>query len=444
LISLLALATTSTPSSLDALPSSRLDDSLRCHLGAYTLADGRALSINGDNGALRSLQYTIGSQEFGSLTQTQSGAFASDLVSIMFKPCAEGELTLTVANTLQKAFKVKLIERETSFVSEGIRLHGKLVTPAHRPTAAIAVWVEGSNNNPSTDDATWQYELARRGIGVFLYDKRGTGTSAGAPTSNFELRARDTAAAVREVRRLAPGIQRVGVIGASQGGWVTPLTSTMVRLDFIINAFSMAESPIEQDKAVVELQIRSAGFGDDVLSQARELTTITQRIVASNLVETPDLDAAFKDLEAFKARHVDAPWLSAIEPRSYTGLFLRFSTNDIKTNGPALAQGLVFDFQPRHLIEQAHVRQLWLLAGKDQQAPSAGTQRVLRDIQQHRRNISVAVFPDADHGLVEPLALSGRRAIGFSARQFDIAADWITYNRRPRSLSVETSSNTKP
>jgi uncharacterized protein len=290
----------------------------------------------------------------------------------------------------------------------------------------LAVWIEGSNNNPSTDDTVWQYELARRGVAVFVYDKRGTGASTGAPTSDFHARARDTAAAITEARRLAPGIGRVGVIGGSQGGWVAPLTATLVPLDFVVAAFAMAEGPIAQDQALVAQQIREARFDEHIQVEAKELTAITEKIVRSNL---RDAFVGLAELDAFKSKFAGAQWLNAIEPRSYTGLFLKFSAEEIKTNGPALAQGLTFDYEPRPVIEAIKPRQLWLLGGSDRQAPNAGTQSILRQIQQKRPNIAVVVFPKADHGLIESTRTSNGVAMAYSAKLFDLTADWIKHTK---------------
>ena len=362
---------------------------------------------------------------FGALQQGAGGAYLGGALAIQFEPCGVGTLKLTQGQVREQGVQLRLVEKASSFTSDGIQLHGKLVLPPGGRATSMAVWIEGSNNNPSTDDTVWQYELARRGVAVFVYDKRGTGASAGAPSADFQARARDTAAAVREARRLAPGIRRVGVIGASQGGWVAPLTATLVRLDFVIAAFAMAESPIAQDQALVVQQVRDAGFDEAALLQAKALTAITERIVRTNLQE------GFAELDAFKAQHANAPWLSAIQPRSYTGLFLKFTSDEIKTNGPAMAQGLRFDYEPRPVIEAIKPRQLWLLGGSDRQAPNAGTQTILRQLQLQGRNIAVVVFPKADHGLIEATQTADGVAMAYTAKLFDVAADWIKDQKLP-------------
>ncbi len=420
----LAAAVASTPP-LDAVPQTRLDPALRCRLGAYALRNGRFVSITGHGGHPRDLQYTLSTGEFRRLREGADGAYVAGALTIAFESCAAGRLRLTRGRSVEQGVRLPLAETETSFSSGGVTLHGKLVMTRRERPKALAVWIDGSNNDPSTDDAVWQYELARRGVAVFVYDKRGTGASAGALSADFQVRARDTAAAVIEARRLAPGVREVGVIGSSQGGWVAPLTATLTPLDFVIPAFAMAEGPIAQDRQVVEDQLRQAGFKDEDLAKARALTALTERVVRSNFRD------GFADLDAFRAQHAGEPWLKAIQPRSYTGILLTMSSADAMASGPAASQGLSFTYEPRPVIETIKPRQLWLLGGSDHQAPNAGTQAILRQMQLKRPDLDVVVFPKADHGLIERSKTAEGTATAYAARLFDITAAWIKDGRLP-------------
>lgn len=410
---------------LDATPTTKLGEDLHCLLGVYAFPDQRYVVVTGHDGHPRDLQYTLSNGVFGSMRAMPSGVYSTQSFTVAFSRCEAGALTLTRGGVSERGTRMRLTERRTGFASDGVSLRGKLVLPEGGSASAMAIWIEGSNNDPSTDDAVWPYELARRGVAVFVYDKRGTGASSGAQTLDF-LRARDTAAAIAEARRLAPGIRHVGVIGGSQGGWVAPLVAKLVPLDFVIEAYALADGPIAQDQALVEQQLLAAGHDEIALAQARQLTAITERVVRSNLEDGLD------ELDEFKREHAGAPWLAAILPRSYTGVLLQFSANDLRAIGPAAAQGLSFDYDPRPVIESIAPRQLWLLAGSDRQAPNAATQRILREIQRSRSDLSVVVFPRADHGLVEPVATRDGAAIAYSPGVFDIAATWITTDRLPQ------------
>ena len=215
------------------------------------------------------------------------------------------------------------------------------------------------------------------------------------------------------------------MLGGSQGGWVAPLAATLTPLDFVIPAFAMAEGPVAQDREVVEDQLRQAGFPEADLAKAATLTALTARIVRSNFQE------GFAELDVFRAQHAGEPWLKTIQPRSYTGILLTLSSADAKAGGAAASQGLSFTYEPRPVIEAIKPRQLWLLGGGDRQAPSAGTQAILRELQARRRNVSVVVFPKADHGLIERTKTAEATTSAYSAGLFDITADWIKTGRLP-------------
>ena len=332
------------PVQLDTATQTHMKADVRCLLGVYALPEGASIIITGAGGKPRTLQYTYSDGRFGTVIEGADGAYAGVTLSIRFEPCRNGRMTLTHSGIVAVGTHRPLVEQETTFISDGVPLHGKLVLPADGRVTSAAVWVEGSNNDPSSDDNVWQYALAHRGIATFVYDKRGAVASGGMLSADFHARARDTAAAVRTARKLAPGVRRIGVIGGSQGGWVAPLTATLVRVDFVIVAFATAESPIAQDREVVEQQVRQAGFDAAALGQAKALTAITERIVRSNMRH------GFTDLDAFKTSHLDAAWLNAIQPRSYAGIFLKLSTADLKSAGPALAHGITFDFEPWPVI----------------------------------------------------------------------------------------------
>jgi pimeloyl-ACP methyl ester carboxylesterase len=424
---IVALAAATPPAGMDAVVKTRLDPDLRCRLGTYALPGGRFLSITGSNGAPRDLRYGRSDGGLGRLVETD-GAYVSSgqpRLTLRFDTCESGLVRVEDGSSTQLGRRTPLVVRETVFRSGDVDLHGKLVLPpgGAARTKAMAVWIGGSNNDPDTDDAGWQFELARRGVGFFVYDKRGTGASGGALTANFHLRAADTVAAVREARRLAPGIEKIGVIGVSQGGWVAPLAATLTPLDFVVPAFALAEGPPAQDRAVVQDQLRRAGFDDGVLRKADEVTAATERVVRSNFTD------GFETLEALKLKYAGEPWVAAIQPRSYTGVLLRVTSAEARASGPALSQGLDFNFEPRPVIEAIKPRQLWLLGGGDRQAPSPSTVLVLRDIQRGRPDLDVIVFPQADHGLIEKFQGPTGETSSYSPGLFDLLASWILTGR---------------
>jgi hypothetical protein len=106
-----------------------------------------------------------------------------------------------------------------------VTLSGCLYRPQGSARFPVLVMVAGSGDAPFAADVYTRLHaraLAQRGIAVFAFDKRGVGSSEGAPTgTDFKQRADDVAAALRFVRAL-PMTSRIAVWGVSQAGWVIP------------------------------------------------------------------------------------------------------------------------------------------------------------------------------------------------------------------------------
>jgi len=119
------------------------------------------------------------------------------------------------------------------FKSGRITLEGTVYKPEH-PYAAI-VLVHGSGQERRMDGMA--LVLAEHGLAVLTYDKRGVGKSGGIyagpeigtnniDSANLELLAADASAASKELLTHLAGKHIIlGLLGASQAGWVIPLSA---------------------------------------------------------------------------------------------------------------------------------------------------------------------------------------------------------------------------
>lgn len=129
-------------------------------------------------------------------------------------------------------------QHNVSFINQGVTLRGTLYIPNKTPFAA-AVWVDGAGEtrrNPGLGQL-----LARRGLALLTYDKRGVGESGGiyagpqvgtnnVSRENLILLAGDAAAALQSLRSES-GLRGLptGFIGGSQAGWIVPLAAVKNR-----------------------------------------------------------------------------------------------------------------------------------------------------------------------------------------------------------------------
>jgi pimeloyl-ACP methyl ester carboxylesterase len=160
------------------------------------------------------------------------------------------------------------------------RLSYQLDWPDRRGRVPAVVIGHGSGRATKEHCRWLAAGFLERGFATLCYDKRGVGQSTGEYTSvgprnserMFDLLAQDMAEGVRFLRS-QPGIDdaRIGLVGASQAGWIIPLAATRTRPAFMIilsgPTVSVGEEIFYSD--LVEQTTRPLSVAD------RELTTFS-------------------------------------------------------------------------------------------------------------------------------------------------------------------------
>ena len=408
----------------------------RCSLGAWELPDGALFAVRQREGETLRVVFLDGRSP--AVYPRDDGRYVSEAVGadgrtpsavLHTSTCGEDHLSLAVdGGEPQTARRVPLEQRDTSFAGGDVQLAGRLVLPPGGATVPIAVLVHGSERDSALDGSHWQFLLPARGIGAFVYDKRGTGRSGGDYTQDFEVLAADANAAAAEARRLAGArAGEVGYFGGSQGGWVAPLAALRGRGDFVIAAYGLAESPLAEDREEVLLGLREAGFADAATRRkALEVTAATGAVMASRFTE------GFDAVAAVKAKYGGEPWFDALEGE-FTGTFVRYPAWVLRALGPRLDVGTSWSYEPVPTLEAVAVPHLWVLAGDDHEAPSDTTLAILREVQRRRPNLDVARFPAADHGMLVTRRSADGKELGrdYAAGYHDLVLGWL----RTRSLA---------
>lgn len=396
-----------------------------CHIGIYRLSDGSDVDIAPSDAGKFRWRRKDGTS--GALSPAATGGWSSTLgwterpdgKQVSFSGCDTGEIRF---NGLSGR-RIALDMAETRFQSQGIDLAGRLVMPKGSGPVPIVVLVHGSENFSARDFYALQRLFPSEGIGTFVYDKRGTGESGGDYSQDYHLLARDAVAALDEARRLAgTRAGKTGFQGSSQGGWVAPLAATMTRADFIIVGYGLAVSPVEEDREAIELDMSRHGYGPDVVKQALEIADATEAILASGF------KSGFEHLEAVRAKYGKQPWFKFVHG-NFTFLMLELPEAQVREQGPELLAGLPLHYDPMPVLRSLDTRQLWILGEDDLDAPSAETLRRLRALAAHGKPIEVAVFPHAEHGMLEyetaadGTRISTRNPDGYFAMMRDFILD---------------------
>jgi dienelactone hydrolase len=124
--------------------------------------------------------------------------------------------------------------QDVKFESQGVTLAGSILRPKN-PFAAVVI-VHGSD--PVKREMEFAKRLAKEGIAVLTYDKRGVGESGGVyvgpsvgtnniDSTNLNLLSSDANEAVKTLRtNLKDKKTQIGLVGFSQAGWIIPLTAS--------------------------------------------------------------------------------------------------------------------------------------------------------------------------------------------------------------------------
>jgi pimeloyl-ACP methyl ester carboxylesterase len=371
-----------------------------CLVGAWRLASGKTLDISPGAEGLRWRMFdgTTG-KLFGmsSIWHSMRG-WTGDLDGhrIDGVGCAEGRIAFDGA----EARRVRLDISDTAFdsaTSEGerIRLAGRLVLPEGEGPFPVVVLVQGSEAASAVGSNGLQRLLPAEGVGVFVYDKRGTGLSSGRYTQDFDLLAADATAALAEARRLAGDrVNRAGYFGMSMGGWVAPLAASRSNADFVIVASGLAISPLEQNRAQIVYEMEEIGHGEAEIAMAMEIAEAGERILLSGFTR------GFTEFDEVRARYRSEPWYGDVRG-NYLYLMMPLTGDRLKARENSFKLGTPWLYDPMTVLSASTAPQLWLLAEEDIKTPSAETARRIESLRARGLPFTAVMFPNAGHAILE-------------------------------------------
>ena len=371
----------------------------RCVVGTYLLENGTDIDIGPGDG--EKLRWRRKDGTTGELAKDKEGAWISsfgwtgrpDGKRASFASCTASQRTLTFDGVAGK--KLELKEIDTRFAGAGAILSGRLTLPPGSGRIPIVVLVHGAERSSALDSYSLQRQFASEGIGVFAYDKRGTGISGGRYTQNYLLLANDAIAAMREAKRLAgTRTGRVGYQAGSQGGWVAPLAARIEPVDFLVVGFGLAVSPLDEDREAIAFDMERSGFDPEIKAKAMRVADAAAGILLSDFTE------GYEALERVRREYSAEPWFKHVRG-NVTWYLLATPVDEIRREGPRLLAGIPMQYDPLPVLENLSVPQLWIFGGQDRDAPPGETLRRLSRLKTTGRPITTAVYPLADHGIYE-------------------------------------------
>jgi dienelactone hydrolase len=402
-------------------------DTKDCHIGSYRLVDGTAVDIAPSDGG--TLRWRMFSDETGQLHPRKGGNWIStygwttrpDGKAVSFSDCGKGEIGFGGKTGKRIAFDI----RNTIFRSDGVKLAGRLVMPQGKAKVPVVVLVHGSEHDSALDSYALQRIFPAEGIGAFVFDKRGTRSSGGTYTQDFDVLANDVVTAMKEAKRLAGArVSRIGYQGGSEAGWVVPLAVNRAPVDFAIVSFGLAVTVLEEDQESVALDMHFHHRSAEDTKKALELARAGEHVVETGGKEGYD---AF---DALRRKYKTKPWYKDVHG-DFLFFVLPLTRAQIDEQARKLLFHTPFRYEPMPALRASITPQLLVLGSDDLEAPSAETSARIQSLIADGKNYTLADYPGAEHGMTQyELDVKGERiSTRYAPGYFRMMADFIRNGR---------------
>ena len=325
-------------------------------------------------------------------------------------------------------------EEQVTFRNGDVVLSGTLLLPAADGPQPAIVLGHGSgaqDRNGYIGNIRFMADhLARHGIAVLTYDKRGSGRSTGDwSTASFSDLASDLIAGIRLLRSRPDIIaSQVGAGGSSQVGWVVAKAVTQapdIPFVMLTGAGGSGFSVEQQNLYNTEVEMRAAQVSEDRIARALEL----QRLFFDMLRRGEGADARDYD-EAVLAARQDSTLANWIFPTS--------GEVDWR-NRSAWYTALEVSFDPLPAWRDYKGAVLGMFGDLDAQTPVASVVPLFTDALMSRKSsdFTVTVFANASHLMMEATRASDDeldRLTRMVPGYFDFASEWLLgrLSRMPR------------
>lgn len=332
------------------------------------------------------------------------------------------------------------------FRGDGADLAGTVFLPRVEPPWPGVVLVHGSGAQDRFGPFGYHWlvadGLARSGVAVLTYDKRGVGVSSGNwRSAGFRTLARDASAALAHLAE-RHDVDFVGLWGISQAGWVAArVTQGDPSPAFValVSAAGAAVTPAEQNTYNVTAELRRMDVSGPTIEQVRRAWSLLYAAVRDSSRST---DGGTGSLAAM----VHKLTRSGVPER----LLPPAEVTRAESGYRPWYERLDLDFDPLPVWKTYRVPLLAVFGALDRSTPSRRVARELRRVRAGGARTEVRVYPGANHFLLEAREggvdeLPGLRR--FVPDVFSLMATWMRSRGEPcegTSTSDHTSLTCKP
>lgn len=299
-------------------------------------------------------------------------------------------LTLVLAAALPwyAPSSAHVVTKSIVFTNEGATLRGTLYLPqSDRPVPAV-VALHGASE-PLASTPLYRHlsdGLTQLGFAVFLYDRRGSGTSTGSKDVPYEVLADDGIAAANALRALPQvDAKRVGYWGISQGGWLATFAAERdAAAAFAVAVSAPLTTPESQMEFADANHLYALGYSE----------TDVKDMLEARKMWTGYLRGANSRSEAVAA-------IAKIQNRPWYQFMYMPTVAQLKGPNDSTWRTQMDD-NPMASVEKVKIPMLFILGSQDPWIPVRQTVAALQTVVSARSNISFAVIPDANHLMMFP------------------------------------------
>lgn len=352
---------------------------------------GQLTVIEFPSGRLRAL-FPAGTDQF------TTGPSAAMPEPVEARWAFEGDrLIKTADGSAQVGRRLVLREEAVRFTNGPVTLEGTLTLPAGDGPFPAVILLHGGGAQ-TRDFWFINRFFARRGVAVLAYDKRGAGASTGGDwrTASAVDLAGDALAGLAFLQRRSDiDPRRIGLYGASNGGWVAPQAAALApdKVAFVIVRSGSGLPERENQILEAESDLRTNGFGDEAVARMRALHRL-------EIDQVRNGGRDWNGLRAALAQASSEPWFRFAR---LPGSILE----DTPANRPAIDAFIGGErrryIDPADLWPRVRAPVLVQLGGRDVYIPAIRSQEIIRDglSRGGNRDATVILYPDGDHGLFE-------------------------------------------
>jgi pimeloyl-ACP methyl ester carboxylesterase len=365
----------------------------RTKLGLVTYgALGHLRFVDSETGSTQGL-FPLSEDKFF-FASAVAGSPSPDVATWSFAGSHKGEVTASIVRIKgqpdQTGARTELYMQDRLHIRSGnALLAATLVLPGTKGKHPVVVFVPGSQALSRDESAPFREfdALISNGIGILIYDKRGTGESTGDwQQESFEGLADDALAAVallKKRRDINP--QQIGVWGFSQGANIAPLVASRSRsIAFVIMTSGGAITPREAEMNEQLARMRAQKMSEEEMKEA----------------------VAFMRLQ-FDAVRSQQGWerFQATIPQVREKKWYRYTWGGLPRDYWQWKWWVpIVDFDPIPLLKQVKVPVLAMFGAADQFTPpeiiSGFTAKIEAALRAGgNRDVTTKIFANADHDI---------------------------------------------